>query len=209
MTARGGIILALGILALAGYLALDRVHHPLPGVAAPEDPEQSEVVAGPSQWPVGDGASAFALADYRIHGRVLGVKRYPFDACAKIAPVDLALGWGRMSDWAVYHLLSVSQHGRFYLYEWGADGPPIPKREVETHSSNNHIIPADAEIAKALRGVCADDVLWLEGSLVEVNGPQGLHWRSSLTREDTGGAACEVVRVTNLVIEPSDRHWIF
>jgi hypothetical protein len=30
---------------------------------------------------------------------------------------------------------------------------------------------------------------------VQVNTPDGWRWRSSLTREDTGGGACEVVYV--------------
>ncbi len=209
MSLRGWLLLLAFVLAGASWLELDRVHHPLAGVAAPEEPQQGMVETGPNQWPVGEAASAVALASYRIHARVLSVKNYGYDAGAKIAPVDLALGWGRMSDWAVYDRLSITQHGRFYLFSWEPGGSPLPKREIETHSSNNHIIPADDTVGRALRAVRANDLVWIEGALVEVNGRNGFTWRSSLTREDTGGGACELIRATNIVIEPSDRQWVF
>jgi hypothetical protein len=209
MSVRAWIALTAMAFAATAWTELDAVHHPLPGVAAPEEPQQDPVEHGPNQWRVGERMSAFALATYIIHGRVLQVKHYGYDACSKIAPVDLALGWGRMSDWGVYHRLSISQRGRYYLFSWGPEGPPIPKREIETHSSNNHIIPANETVARDLRGVQANDLVWLQGDLVEVNGPNGFTWRSSLTREDTGGGSCELIRVTNLVIEPSDRQWVF
>ena len=209
MSMRGWVLLSAVALVAIAWTEIDAVHHPLPSVAAPEDPQQEPVERGPVQWQVGERMSAFALATYTIHSRVLSVKHYGHDAGAKIAPVDLALGWGRMSDWGVYHRLSISQRGRFYLFGWGPEGPPIPKREIETHSSNNHIIPANEAVARALGGVQANDLVWLEGNLVEVNGPDGFTWRSSLTRDDTGGGSCELIRVTNLVIEPSDRKWAF
>jgi hypothetical protein len=36
------------------------------------------------------------------------------------------------------------------------------------------------------------------GYLVEVRGRDGFRWRSSLTREDTGNGACELVWVEKL-----------
>ena len=38
----------------------------------------------------------------------------------------------------------------------------------------------------------------LRDYLVEIRSADGRHWRSSTTREDTGGGACEVVWVTQL-----------
>jgi len=42
------------------------------------------------------------------------------------------------------------------------------------------------------------DLVSLEGYLVEIAGPEGYHWRSSLSRDDTGGGACEVMWVTSV-----------
>lgn len=194
-------LLAVAVVA-AGWTLRGHVGHPAPGIVSPEFPQQ-RAVAGPADaWVVAGDYHVAALADYRIHARVLGVQKYRFDAGAKIAPVDLALGWGKMSDWAVYHHLNVSQRGRYYLYSWGAEGPPTPAAEIITHSANNHIIPADAEVADTLATVRVDDVVWMEGQLVEVHGPGGFVWRSSLTREDTGSGACELFRVSRLLVEP-------
>ncbi len=184
------------------YALFGEPRHPAAGVAAPEYPQQTDLTAGAQQWQMAGGYQVNALADYRLHARVLGVTRYRYDAGAAIAPVDLALGWGAMSDWSVYGQLDIAQRGRYYLYHWGAQGPPIPAGEIITHSANNHIIPADEEVSRALGQVRLHDLIWMEGQLVEVHGPGGFRWRSSLTRTDTGGGACELFRVTRLAIEP-------
>jgi len=44
----------------------------------------------------------------------------------------------------------------------------------------------------------AGQIVSLAGYLVEVRGPNGMRWRSSLTREDTGAGACELVWVETL-----------
>jgi hypothetical protein len=38
----------------------------------------------------------------------------------------------------------------------------------------------------------------IDGWLVQVDANDGWHWRSSLSREDTGGGACEVVYVCSI-----------
>jgi hypothetical protein len=38
----------------------------------------------------------------------------------------------------------------------------------------------------------------IDGWLVQVDAKDGWHWRSSTTREDTGGGACEVVYVCSI-----------
>jgi hypothetical protein len=42
------------------------------------------------------------------------------------------------------------------------------------------------------------DLIDLRGTLVEIHQPNGGIWRSSLTREDSGNGACELVWVTDL-----------
>jgi len=44
------------------------------------------------------------------------------------------------------------------------------------------------------------DVVTLEGDLIEADKPGGWKWRSSLTRDDTGNGACELVYVKELTI---------
>jgi hypothetical protein len=104
-----------------------------------------------------------------------------------------------MADDAVLARLSISQGGRWYRYRWQGD-PPIPVAEIVRSSANMHMVPADAAVARALKRVRVGDVVTLDGYLIEADKPGGWKWRSSLTREDTGSGACELVYVRDLTI---------
>jgi hypothetical protein len=137
------------------------------------------------------------LADFDIEARVLSKENYSSDREAELSPVDLALGWGAMSDSAVLDKLSISQSGRFYFYHWDNE-PPLPPSEIARHSANMHLIPANVGIEKQIKEVRAGQVVHISGQLVEARSTDGWHWRSSLTRDDTGAGACEVIRVESI-----------
>lgn len=134
------------------------------------------------------------LADFEVAARVLAREDYAWDAGAALAPIDLALGWGRMSDTAVLARLDISQGARFYTYRWRGE-PPIPPAEIVRSSANMHLIPADDAIARVLERVRVGAVVTLRGRLVEARRDDGWQWRSSLTREDSGAGACELLLV--------------
>jgi hypothetical protein len=46
-----------------------------------------------------------------------------------------------------------------------------------------------------LKSVHPAEIVNLSGYLVEVHGPRGMKWRSSLTRTDTGAGSCELMWV--------------
>jgi len=165
--------------------------HP-PGILVSTDPVQTDLGPSPSRLTKA-GYQILPLQSFSLVARVLSKERYRFDEAADIAPVDLALGWGRMSDQAILDAFDISQSGRFYF--WHVDRFPIPRREIETHSANMHMIPANDEVKRKLLSIRAGQIVSLSGYLVEVHGPNGWRWRSSLTREDTGAGACEVVWV--------------
>jgi hypothetical protein len=48
-----------------------------------------------------------SLASFDIRARVLARERYRFDRAADLSPIDLALGWGRMSESAVLDQLKI------------------------------------------------------------------------------------------------------
>jgi hypothetical protein len=137
------------------------------------------------------------LARYEIKAVVLARERYRNDPGAKLSPVDLALGWGPMSTAAVINDLSISQSGRWYEYSWSGE-EPLPPDEITAHSANTHCLPATPEIRRQLLAIKRHDVVTLEGYLVEVTGPEGYRWRSSLSRTDTRGGACEVLWITRI-----------
>jgi hypothetical protein len=169
------------------------------GMLAPNDPVQSDFDAPQPAIPLKD-ATLHPLAKFSLTARVLSRDDYRFDAESDLSPTDLAFGWGRMSDSAVLRGIDISQSGRFYY--WQTKSFPIPRREIETHSANMHMIPADAAIAYQLKRVHVGDVVSLEGVLVEADKANGWRWRSSLTRDDTGDGACELVYVQSLSIQP-------
>jgi hypothetical protein len=138
------------------------------------------------------------LQDFSIDARVLSATHYIFGREAELSPVDLALGWGRMSDESVLKKISISQSGRFYF--WHVDAFPIPRREIETHSANMHMIPENSEIESTLLSIRQGQVVHISGYLVEAKASDGWHWRSSLTRNDTGDGACEVVYVKSVYV---------
>ena len=103
-----------------------------------------------------------------------------------------------MSDNDVLKDISISQGGRFYY--WRVNAFPIPREEIESHSANMHMIPADVEVRKALQNIRVGNVVRLHGYLVEAKTADGWRWKSSLTREDTGRGACELVLVQSVEV---------
>lgn len=165
----------------------------LPPLASPVEPLQSEVPAQMQPFLHGD-ATVTPLAGFSIQARVLGREDYQFDDGAAFSPTDLALGWSRMADPLNYRRLEISQSGRWYRYRWGGEGPPLPLQEIIRSSANMHLIPADESVAQALARVRPDQTVRLQGWLVEVR-RENYVWRSSMTREDSGAGACELIYV--------------
>jgi hypothetical protein len=145
-----------------------------------------------------NGYDITPLKTFQIKARVLGRENYFSGRESDLSPVDLALGWGRMSDESVVSKISISQSGRFY--RWHVDEFPIPRREIETHSANMHLIPRDEVVRDSIEQIKTGDVIELSGYLVNVKADDGWQWNSSLTRNDTGDGACELIWVTGFKI---------
>jgi len=168
-----------------------------PGVLAPGEPTQ-----GPAEERTFEksGFAIRTLATYSGTARVLSKEPYWIDGGADLAPYDLALGWGPMSDNTVLDRLSISQGSRFFSYHPRGSDWPIPVDEINRHSANTHVIPANDEAAKTLRWVRRGQVVHFSGYLVEAVHPSGSKWRSSLTREDSGSGACELLWAETLEV---------
>ena len=138
------------------------------------------------------------LARFRVTARVLGAMRYRFDRGARLAPVDLALGWGPMSDNQVLEDLHIMQMARYYM--WSGRELPLEPEQITANSANMHMIPADAAVRRTLLRVHKNDVVEFTGYLVSICGDDGWRWSSSMTRTDGGGGACEVVWVDSLTV---------
>jgi len=168
-----------------------------PGVLTVAAPVQSALEGAVPEL-VKPGYEIRPLARFELEARVLGVERYHFDRGANLSPVDLVLGWGRMSDSTVLDRIAISQGGR--VYYWRTPQFPIPRREIETSSANMHMVPANEEVARQLKGARPGHVVRLAGYLIEARGTDGWRWKSSLTRTDTGNGACELIWVERLAL---------
>lgn len=173
----------------------NRPFHPPDGVLAAAEPSQTEVL-GAENVQVGRWTLT-VRADYRITARILARERYHFDALSDLIPEDLALGWGPMSDNRVLRSLDIYQADRFYF--WRASGrPPIDKDAIITHSANTHVIPQSPLIARQLSRLRPGQVVTLTGELVDGMRADGAWIKTSLTRNDTGAGACEVLLVSDV-----------
>ena len=147
-----------------------------------------------------DGYAIEPLASYEVRARVLSIERYRMGREADLSPLDFALGWGPMSDAAVIERLSISQSGRWYHYRWDGS-PPIDPSLMAKSSANTHLVPADDLVKKRLLDVRKGAVVRLSGYLINVRHTDGWTWRSSLSRDDTGGGSCELMWVTDVQVE--------
>lgn len=195
--------IAAAFLVACAWLAVDHFvfARPIargPGVVAAREPVQ-QLMARDAPVFAKDGFRVAALASFELEARVLRSKNYCCGGPDRLAPVDVALGWGRMSDEAVLERIDVSQSGRFYY--WRYEGAaPIPHREIELSSANMHLIPATKAIEKRLKKLRPGNIVVLKGYLVDVQGERGFRWKSSLTREDTGSGACELIWVEEVEV---------
>jgi len=187
-----------GILVLFGiYQCWDsrEVSQP-PGILTPNQPIQRSIAnAEPFDF---KGYRITPLAFFEIEARVLSRERYRRGREADLSPIDLALGWGPMSAQEVIDQLQISQSNRYY--RWRTDRLPIPAPVIASHSANMHIIPAADPIENELMKIRKGHVVRLGGYLIQANAQDGWRWRSSLTRSDTGGSACELIFVDRISV---------
>ena len=188
------ILLSLALLVVAlAYMWPGNVPKYPPGVLVTDEPDQSTIGNG-TPWQV-KGYTVKPLADYHIRARVLMTERYWLGRESDLSPLDLSVGWRRMSDQKILDQISFTREHRAFAYRPKERDWPMPAGEINEHSANMHLIPATAEIRDALQSIHEGDIIELRGYLVEVTAPDGWHWRSSLTRTDTGPGACELMWV--------------
>lgn len=165
-----------------------------PAFIDPAQPRQTPAPAGLGALTL-EGATLTPLAGFSLQARVLSREDYHLGTEARFSPTDLALGWGPMSAEGLAERLHVSQGGRWYRYRWGAEGPPLAPDLIARHSANMHLVPADATVARRIASIDEGETVRLQGWLVRIDDPSGWHWQSSLSRDDTGEGACELVLV--------------
>lgn len=171
---RSGLTLALLVLGVMFYDAMRPVRQP-PGILAPEAPKIEPVSGTPQTFEWNDHVLT-ALARFSAHARVLSLDRYG-DRAAKVAPLDIALGWGPLSDSATLKIVDVAQTERGVLFR--SYDPKMSDEEVGSFLVNLHVIAADPDIQKRLGELRSGNVVKLEGWLVEAVSGDGWRWRGT------------------------------
>ena len=189
-------VLVGSVLILGVYLwhPTTPIEHP-PGVLVAAPPVQTSIDATPIQH----GAYRLnTVATFEMDGRVLGTMRYSDDH-ARLAPWDLAIGWGPMSDSSILDHYILWQEAR--AYRWQSATDPLSTREVIRHSTNIHIVPTNADVAAQLPRLRPGHVVHLSGRLVDATHADGNRWRTSRSRTDAGYGACEILWLETLRIQ--------
>lgn len=189
---------AVALLAVWQFVSSRPVHRD-PGEVAAVDPLQSQLET-PQALTRGD-FHVIPQAKFSAEVRVLSRERYRMGPLADVSPLDIAVGWGPMSDSSVLANLDVWQSGRFYFWHYD-DEPPVPPPVIVSHSANWHLVPANDVVWRKLRGLRVGDVVQLDGMLVNLENPEVGTMATSLRRDDTGAGACEIIYVEKARIRP-------
>ena len=191
------IYLFLAVFILFYFFSKQRIVNLGPGVMAADDPKQVNMRLAESF--MFKNYRITPLAEFSIRAKVLSKKNYRYGRASELSPVDLALGWGNMSDENIIRSIRIGQSNRWY--RWWTRKFPISRREIETHSANMHLIPANNTVKSAFHDVRKGDIVEFSGNLIRIDADDGWYWVSSLTRNDTGGHSCELIWIEDFSIE--------
>jgi hypothetical protein len=169
-----------------------------PGVLVAGDPLQVDLDS-PRRFEH-KGFRLAARARYEITARVLRKQIYRIDGGADLAPVDLGVGWGPMSDTAIINRLELSQLGRFFHWAPRDAAFPLSRQTIAKHAAQMHMVPATDDIERRLKMLRPGQIIRIDGWLVDIRGPGGFAWNTSLRRDDAGSGACEIVFVEALEV---------
>ena len=170
---RQALLLGLLVLGVWFFETMRPVGQP-PGILAPDPPSISPVAERPQVFER-DAHLLTALAGFEAKARVLSVERYGRDRQSRIAPLDIALGWGRLSDATTFRGVDVAQAERRVLFK--SYDPKLPDEEVGASVVNLHVIGADADVDKQLGKLRPGNIVQIKGWLVEAAAGDGWRWK--------------------------------
>jgi hypothetical protein len=183
------------------YLLFDDwQHRPIAhpgGVLVSNSPVQVDIPSAVFEL---DNYQVTRKARFEVRARVLGTEPYYLSRESDLSPLDLALGWGVMTDQNLLDQLEIKQSSRWYRWRYD-QSIPVTNQQIIANSSNMHMIPAQGSVERALKKLRPGDIVTLKGYLVDVDHESGWRWRTSMSRTDTGAGACEIVYVEQVTIE--------
>jgi hypothetical protein len=163
------------------------------------EPRQGPTDAAPFELATRRGPFTITpRAVYDVAAVVASTEGYWLDDVAFLSPRDVVLTWGELPTARWRRRISYSQGWRFYF--WRTAAADLDGRYITTHSANTHLLPATANLRRAIRALGRGDEVRLRGWLVDVDGRDGFGWHTSLTRDDSGDHGCEILWLVALQI---------
>ncbi len=206
------LLIVLGIIAAVGLgiliyttqtapLSTDAFVEPINISSDPIQTTDSETILPPLTY--GNAKFFFTVkAKYKISGVLVSKKRYTNTHWSRLSPYDYAICWGDVPGMFPY--VKFSQYGRFCHYRY-KQSAPVAVEYLAQHMSNNHMIPSNLNIRRALKVAKKKELVEIEGYLVCIIANVEKHgttnWNTSTIRTDTGNGACEILYITKLRIK--------
>lgn len=134
---------------------------------------------------------------YDITARVLHKKEYEDELT--ISKFDMALGWNEMSKMEHINTMDIWQRNRWY-YWFTTSESTLNRRQIVHNSANVHLVAINEDIEKQLSEIDQYDIVEFKGYLVNIDKGKE-KWRTSTSRSDKGGGACEVMMVESVNIK--------
>jgi hypothetical protein len=146
-----------------------------------------------------------ALAEYQLQARILASERND----REWSPIDMGLGWGEAAKRDV-----LKANVRFSISNGFAT--MMSRGVSESQWSQNHLLPMDEGVFRKLISYRPGSIVRMRGYLVEMKNHERV-LPTSLTRDDSGGLACERILVMDAelmsydgqAVPPPVRFWNF
>lgn len=207
MTFKIIVIVGVVCLCIIGYLILQSYYEPEYSlvqntpISLDKNPLQNDKVQADLP-PMQKGKIKYFFtprASYKISGLLVSKRNYFRGPTGYLSPYDYALVWGSVPQYLPYLKFSQTYRYCLFTYKYSAS---VDINYVQLHFSNNHIIPANSNIRKALKYAKKHSLVEIEGYLVNVminiKGKGTSNWNTSTRRDDKGDGACEIIYVTRL-----------
>ncbi len=171
-----------------------------------EEPVQTETEGGVDFTLKGYDVHVEYLYEYDMKGLVVHTRNYPgFGLGERLSGRDIGMAWGKvaaLNDSIDFHWSQSGRWLRWNVDSYGELAKVGTEADVDRQTSNNHMVPADSSVRRAVNKIRRGDIVRIRGYLVNISARNSkgttFSWNSSTSRTDSGGGACEVIYVTSV-----------
>ncbi len=139
------------------------------------------------------------VASFDAKVLILSKREYenkPSDPLSAHSPYDIAVAWGEAGRKQTRKGLKIVQVNRRYAWSFTKDDwARTSSKRFGHHSANWHLIPMNEEVQQAIAASSDNEIVHIEGDLVDIGFPNGRKAKTSLTRRDAGDGSCEIIFV--------------